>query len=885
MSKWRRVWNAFRGERVNAEIDEELRAHLEAAKEAGREEGEARKALGATLKLREESRDVRVTAWIESLRADVIFGWRQLRKNRLTAVAAVVSLALATGSCTAAFRLVDALLLRPLPVAHAERLYVLSEHGFDPGGHYRYSDSMEYPAFEKMREATKDDAQLLAVGYADRDELTFGGDEEMERATVQFVSGEMFGAFGVGPALGRVLTQGDDVTPGGHPVAVISYDYWKGRLGKDPGVIGKRFLHGNTSYEIVGVAQEGFTGTETGTMVDVFLPAMMNPGVTHEDWSWFRTFVLLKEGVRPEVAREKASVPLQAFHEKRAKGFGGTMPQKMIDDFLHQETVLLPASAGVSMLQEDTKSALLTLCGLVGLVLLIACANVANLLTAQAAARAREMALRVSIGAGRARLVQLVLVESGMLAIAAAALGGLFAWWAAPFVVARINPPDYPVRLVLPGDWRVLVFGLALTLGVTCLFGLLPALRASSVQPSSALKGGDDPHGRRRLMHGLIAAQVAFCFLVLFVSGMFVASFERLAKQPTGFSSERVLALDVVSKRAQPMEYWDQMEARVRETPGVEAASLADWPLLDGNGRNGFVVRNGGAPSPELAYFLYVSPGWIDTMEIPLLAGRDLRDADLFPGTALINQAFADLHFRGENPLGKEFERTRGDGSNWKATVVGVVGNAKYRNMREPMTPTAYLPAHRLNDDGTPAMAGNMSVIVRTNSKNPLAMAQTLRHVVSRERSEFRVSNIRTQEGVVAATTVQDRLLAMLATFFAIVALVLAAVGLYGVLNYSVIQRRKEIGIRMAVGAKAGDVIRHVTREAALSVTLGAAAGLGLGILAARSVETMFYQVKATDWTMMAIPAAALAAGALLAAMPAAWQAVRIDPVKILRAE
>ena len=287
--------------------------------------------------------------------------------------------------------------------------------------------------------------------------------------------------------------------------------------------------------------------------------------------------------------------------------------------------MLNPASSGASNLQNEYRRSLLALGVLVALVLLIACANVANLMSAQAASRAREMALRVSIGAGRWRLVQLVLVESTLLALFAGAIGAAFAWWAAPFVVSMINPPDNPARLPLPADWRVLGFGLALTLGVTLLFGLIPALRASAVKPASALKGGEDPHSRRRLMHALIAAQVAFCFLVLFVAGLFAATFERLSNRPVGFVADRLLNLDTVAPRQEPPVLWNQVAEHLRRLPGVKSVALANWPLLSDNGWNGFVSVNGAPPGPVLAYFLAISPGWADAMKIPFVDGRDFR--------------------------------------------------------------------------------------------------------------------------------------------------------------------------------------------------------------------------------------------------------------------
>ena len=514
MAWWSRITNVFHVDRVNSEIDEELQSHIEEAIEQGRDPAEARRAFGSALRAREESRDVRLAAWLDSLRDDAVFGWRQLKKNKVTSTAAVVSLALAFGACTSAFRLIDALLLRPLPVTEPDRLYSLCRQGIGFDGKPQTFDGWAYPAFQLMRAAVKDQAELIAISYAERLDLTFGSDPEMEKAYFQYVSGWMFDSFGLRPTIGRLLREEDDLTPGAHPYAVLSYDYWTRRFGQDPSVIGRTFRRGERVYEIVGVSPEKFTGTETGTVSDIFVPTMMHPAVVRDDSTWHRSLARLKPGVEVEPVRARLHATSRAFEMERAKGFTG-MTKESIDRFIDQTLLLESAAAGTSKLQHDYRRALAALVGLVALVLLIACVNVANLMTAQAAARGREMALRVSIGAGRRRLVQLVLVESAILAFLAALFGGLFAWWSAPFVVSRINPPDNPARLDLPADWRVLVFGLALTLAVTILFGLAPALRASAVKPMSAIKGGEDPHSRRRLMNALIAAQVAFCLCCL----------------------------------------------------------------------------------------------------------------------------------------------------------------------------------------------------------------------------------------------------------------------------------------------------------------------------------------------------------------------------------
>ncbi len=884
MSLWSRIANLVRGDRLLREIDEELESHIAEAVEQGRDPAEARRAFGPALRQREESRDIRVLAWLDSLRADAVFGWRQLKKRKAASAAAILSLALAIGACTSAFRLIDAMLLRPLPVAGADRMYVVALQGMDPGGNFRVSESSEYPLFRRMRTAAKSEAEMIAVSYADRLDLTYASDDEMEKAHVQYVSGWMFGSFGLQPAAGRLFTESDDMTPGAHPYAVLSHDYWTRRFGQDPKAIGRRFRMGNDLYEILGVAEERFTGTEPGTVMDVFVPTMMHQGVTRSDWSWFRPLAVLRPGAALEPLRSKLQGVQRAFQEERAKGWTAES-KTFIRQFLDQKLLLLPAGAGTSGLQKDYRRPLIALGALVALVLLIACANVANLMTAQAAARAREMALRVSIGAGRARLVQLVLVESAWLGILSAGIGGVFAWWAAPFVVSRINPPDNPARLLLPADWRVLGFGMALALAVTFVFGLAPALRASSVKPVSALKGGDDPHSRRRLMHALVAAQVAFCFVVHFAAGLFAVTLERLANQPTGFSPDRLLLLETASRRGQPRAVWDQASEHLREVPGVETVALAGWPLLSGNGWNGFIWVNG-ASTEVLAYFLGVSPNWTEAMKIPLIDGRGFREGETFPGVALVNEAFARQCFGGANPVGKWFEKETGDGTTRnRFQVVGLVRDARYRNMREPITPTAYVPFHSIDAKGAPQGKSQGVFIVRTSQANPLALAPVLRREVPRAHAELRVSNVRTQADLNRQHSIRERLLAMLALFFAAVALVLAGVGLYGVLDYSVLQRRREFGIRIAIGAQAGDIARRVSRDVFAMVLAGSAAGVALGLASARYIQTLLYQVKPTDPAMLSIPALVILVAAALAAAPAVIRALRIDPVAMLRAE
>ena len=820
-------------------------------------------------------------SWLETVRADAVFGWRQLMKKKATTAAAVLSLALAIGSCVAAFRLCDALLLRPLPVADAARLQSVAFEGVGADGKTMVYDSCSYPMFVRMREAVKQQAELIAVSYADRADLTYGSDEDTEKAYRQYVSGWMFSSFGLRPELGRLLDANDDAAPGAHPVAVLSHDYWVRRFGSDRSVIGRRFRMGDDLFEIVGVAAEPFTGTETGTVTDVFLPMAMKYRRTLESSNnfWLRTLVELKPGVAPEPVRERLRAVFAAIQQERAKTLVG-MPKQRLEAFFKERLLLEPASAGRSNLQRDYGRALVALAILVAMVLLIACANVANLMTARAAARGREMALRVSIGAARWRLVQMVVIESAWMAVLGTALGGILAWRAAPWIVAMIQSSDDPARLALPADWRVLGFALAMAGVVTLLFGLTPALRASSVKPSSALKGGEDPHSRRRLMRVLIAAQVAFCFIVLFVAGLFVSTFERLSKQPTGFSAERILNLETVARRPQLAAFWEQAVDHLRATPGVETAALTMWPLMSGESAVSFVSIGGAAPSEVYCDLLYVAPGWFDAMKIAMIDGRDFRAGDA--DSAVVNQAFARQYWNGENPVGRWFDRLNQAGVRSRVQIVGLVRDARSRDdLRLAIRPTAYVPF----DGGLLNPRARGTFVVRTLSANPVALASMLRREVPRARPEFRVTNIRAQSEIDVAHMFRERLLAVLALFFAGAALLLAGIGLYGVLDYSVLERRREIGIRMAIGARAGDIGLRVTLDTFAMVAAGAVAGLAIGMASVRSIEALLYQVKATDLGVLAIPSGAMIVVALIAALAPVMRAVRIDPVTILRAE
>jgi len=885
MSLWSRITNVFRSPRVDHDIDEELQTHLEEARARGREDGETRRAFGSPLRIREATHDTVVLPWLELVVADIRFGWRQLRKQKTSSAVAVLSLALGIGSCMAAFRLIDSILFRPLPVEHPELLRVLGVSRANEFGGQQIGYSSAYEPFRLLRAAVKGQAELIAINAPYRTDLTYGSEDEMEQAFRQYVSGWMFPSFGLRPAIGRLLTEQDDITPGGSPYAVLAYHYWEQRFGKDPSVIGRRLRAGNDIFQIVGVAQEGFTGTEPGVMTDFFVPIMMNTeAVPNPDYNWFRTWVRLKPNSDSEVIRQRLRATLLNYRAERATTFSPGTPRQRIADYLNAQVVLESASAGVSDLQRSQRISLIVLGLVAGLVLLIACVNVANLMAAQAASRAREMALRVSIGAAQGRLVRLVMIESALIALLASLVGLAFAAWSAPFVAGMINPPSDPVRLVLPADWRVAAFAVTLTFAVTLLFGLAPALRVSSVKPAFALRGGADPPSRNGRMNWLVAVQVGFCFVVCLSSGLFVSTFNHMANQPLGFSSERVLTLAAVAKSPRQVQDWYSAGESLRSLPGVESAALSGWALMSGAGMNLDVSVAGrgpdAAPSP---WFLTISPGWLETMKIPLLEGRDFRSDDAFPRVAAVNRTFAQRYFGGTSPVGRTFDVQLGP-NRMSVQIVALTGDARYTGMREPIPATAYIPLRRTLPPGADHFA-QASLVVRTQMKDPMSLASALRQSVPSISPGMRVTNIRTQEELVRRHTVRERMLATVSLFFALVALILAGVGLYGVLNYAVRQRRREFGIRLALGASATDVVGRLVLGAFAMAVLGSAIGLSISVVSESYIRTLLYEVKATDPLMLSVPIAMILVVIGLAALPPAIMAIRTDAARLLRTE
>jgi predicted permease len=893
MSRLSRLLNVFRADRVADDLDDELRFHLESTIEQLVAEGrtpedaarEARLRLGNALALRERSRDIKLLPWLEALARDVGIGARMLRKDAVAAVAAAMSLGLAMGACTAAFMLVDALLLRELPVREPHRLvYLAMPTSLPPPA--QEGASFNYPLFERLRDAGAGRVQLMVVSYQDTQRARLhDAPTHEERVGLQFVSGVFFESLGIVPEVGRVITPADDRRGAANRVAVLSHAFWRRRFGADPSVIGRLVtFEDQARYEIVGVAREGFTGVEPGLLTDVWVPAttfqaeaLVNPGQ-----QWFRVWGRLAPGATPGDAKQPLQPVFTQFRRERAARFPPDGRTAERARYINQELVLRSAATGPSFLRLDFEGPLLVLTAIAALVLLLACSNVANLLLARGAGRGREMALRLAIGSSRARLVQQLLVEGFLLAGAACAVGVLVAAVAAPRIVDLLSTSATSIYLALRFDWRVVAFVTALGLSTTLLFGLMPAFLASRVAPLETLKSGGRQHTRARLLQPLVSAQVGISLTVVFLAGLLLLSFHRLANVDAGFVPDGLILADVETVDRVGGEHGKRalldLLSRVRARTGIADASLSAWPLLRGWEWTAGIRVNGRMHRTEIT-ILEVSPGFMKTMGIRARDGRDFTAADLEPTeprVALVNEAFTRVIFPDASGrvLGRQFERVDGTNS-VPQEIVGVVGDAKYRTLREDASPVVYIPL-RDRRGGTLQLRTSMPAD---------AVASLLQSEAARSTPALTVTDVVLQSRLVDNTLLHDRLLAMLAGFFAMVSLALAAIGLYGVLSFTVVQRTREIGIRLALGATARAVIGHVVGSLAFYGGLGVACGVAAGLYAARFVKTLLYEVEPLEPTSLLLPVAGLMIVGLIAALAPARRAASVDPMVALRDE
>ena len=891
MSWLSRLVNVVRQPRLDRDLDEEIRFHLDARIEeftkAGMSSDEARRRaisqFGNTLVLRESSRDIKLMARLESVVRDVGFGLRLWRRHKVVTAAALVSLSLAIGACAAGFSLVDALVLRLLPVDDPRSLIRVALRG---PGDTRDGLSFNYPLFRDLREAGRSHVSLFALSDQRRQDATFDDRGQPEKVYGQWVSGDTFRALGVTAALGRVLQPSDDVNPGQHPVAVLSYDFWARRFGGSPEVLDRWVMIREKPLQIVGVAEKGFTGVAPGTMTDIWAPTMMwdDRAIADASTRWLQIWGRLHARAAEEHARTTLQTVFARFQGEQA-ALRPEESRERLEQFLNTRLYLRPAATGTSELREEFERPLWMLVVIAALVLLIACANVASLLVARATAREREMALRVSIGAGRGRLVQQALIESGMLALASCALGAWLAMVAAPAIVSMLSTSRSVVRLDLQVNWRMLVFLACVGSLVTFLFGLAPALRASSVRPGDALKSRvGRATAQIGLFRPLVATQVAFSFVVLFAASLCLTSFVKLRHTDLGFDQDNLALVRVTTGRSSSPDasgspdIWKPLLERLQRVPGVESASLSPWSLFEGSGRNKGVRIPDRASEAYRPWYLPVSPGFFRTMGIQLVAGRDFewRDAQPeLPSAVIVNESFARHYFPGESPLGKRFFRVDGGATLAAQDIIGVVRDAKYTGLREPAPPTVYDPYR-------PGAA----VVVQIRTRHDVgALAAILRDELARAGTEFRLGDVTLQSTLVDNALVRDRALALLSVFFSVVAIALVIVGLYGVLSYSLVQRTREIGIRLALGARPARVVRFVISEVASMTIVGLVVGAIGASFAGRFITPLLFAVQRSDMWSVGAPLIGLLVACALSALVPAVRATRVEPTIALRNE
>ncbi|HEX6059601.1 MAG TPA: ABC transporter permease [Gemmatimonadaceae bacterium] len=892
MSWFRRLVNSGRSARISRDIDREMEFHIAERADELRAAGlsepqamlEARRRFGNRGIQKERTRDADIVVWLDSLAADVRYALRALRRSPAFAAVAVASLALGIGANTAIFTLIDALVLRTLPVPHPDELVQVTLGGTDGSGYFTN------PLWEQLRDRQTGLAPVAAFGETDFD-ISEGGAARRVRGA--WVSGEYFALFGVQPALGRVLAPADDVR-GCPPVAVLSHDFWRASYGGASDVVGRTIPLDGHRFEIVGVAAPGFRGPEVGWEAQVHVPICSKTLLSGEGaldqrsaW-WLRVMGRRAPGLgTPQVAARLAAIAPASY----AATLPDEWPEEHRRQYLQGEFGAVPAASGMSALRERYGGALTTLMGAVGLVLLIACANVANLLLARGAAREREVAIRLAVGAARPRLVRQLLTESAILALLGAAAGLLVARWGTSGLVALIATEDVPVALDLAIDRTVLGFTAAVAALTATLFGLVPAWRATRVSPQTAMRAGGrgiaEGHRRFTIGRGLVVAQVALSLVLLVGAGLLVGSLRNLRTLDAGFRPDGVLLVRLDMSRVASADAYRGMHRelleRVRAVPGIRSASASDLTPIGRSSRNDVVLVEGFEPSTmeeSLAWFNEVSDGYFATMDMRLLAGRDFdaSDAPGAPRAAVISESVARRFFRDATPLGRQFRTQVGDGRSDPYTVVGVVEEAKYRNLRETESGTIFLAA---SQDTTPGPSATLEI--RADG-DLAALGRDIQSVVAGVHPAITIET-RTLARQVASSLRRERMLAVLSALFGGVALLLSMLGLYGVMAYAVARRRNEIGVRIALGADRGRVLRLVLGDAgrvvAAGVVIGVASAMALGTL----VRSFLFGVEPTEPAVLALAVALLASVAIVAGLVPAVRAARMDPVAALREE
>jgi predicted permease len=885
---WRRLLFYLRRDLFDRELADEMKFHLDMKVEenlqAGMTLAEARavaeRQFGNQTLLRERSREMWGFRSIETLWQDLRYGARILLKHKGYTAVAALSLALGIGANTAIFSLIDAVLLKMLPVTQPEQLYFIQNVGpRRPDG-----GAPPYPCFERFRERSQSFTGLAAFAAFDS---SIKIDGQMEEARGQRVSGNYFSLLGVNAVAGRMLSPADDavIGQGGSDglVAVISYKYWTQRFGQQPSVIGKVVQLNDQPVTIIGVTPPDFYGLAPGMDFNIMLP-MASAGarrLTEKESWWFQAVGRLKPGVPLEQARAELDAIFQSFMDET------TMNVEARRDAFNRID-LRSASRGLNDLRQQFSRPLQALMAIVALVLLIACANVANLLLARATTRRKEFAVRLALGASRFRLLRQALTESLLLVTLGGIVGLVFARWGSAFLVNFVASGRARLSLNPVLDYRALAFTVGVSLLTGLIFGLLPAMQATRIEPNSALKEGAAPRTPSRARFGkvMVVAQVALSLLLLVGAGLFVRTLYNLKTVDAGFRPEGVLTMRIhapvtVVPGEGRANLWKDILARVERLPGVRAATLTMLSPLDGMDRGvridvgGFAARSDQEREIRLNR---VSPDYFQTFEIPVLQGRNYTDADSerTARVALLNEAAARFYFGDRSPLGAQVSFAPRE---QPYEIVGVVKDSRYQNLREPDTRLIYLPVAATLDQ-----ARQLTLAARSEG-NPSALTQAITNELRTVDANLLLTNIATLSERIDQSLVQERLVATLALFFGLLALLLACIGLYGVMNYDVASRTNEIGIRIALGANANRVVWLVLRETLSLVALGIAIGLGAALATTRWLESLLFGLKPHDMLTIGLAALVLVAVATVAGYLPARRAARIDPWLALRRE
>jgi predicted permease len=879
-----RLRSLFRRRQIERELDEELRYHLERQIEENVTRGmtpeesryAAMRALGGLEQRKEECRDMRRVRPIEDMKQDLRYGLRTLRQSPGFTAVAVLSLALGIGANTAIFSLVDAVLLKMLPVRSPEQLVTVE--AIYPRGERR---NFSYPVFERLRDRPQVFTGVLAAqdGTTQMEMAEPESANRTERAVVQLVSGEYFQVLGVNAVIGRTLTAADDQTPSAHPVAVLSYAFWQRRFAGDVSVIGKRILLKAQPFTIIGVAPPAFFGEAVGRAPDIWAPLMMQPAldrgrsyIREAGSGWLRIMARLQPGVDETQARAWLALrheQIKAEPDKLARNLSKIEP--------------LSGGRGLAGFRNQYSKPLSVLMAVVGLVLLIACANVANLLLARATTRQREVTIRLALGAGRFRLIRQFLTEGTLLAVAGGALGLLFAWWGSRFLLVLVSNDSNPIPIDVTPNARILGFTIGVSLLTALIFGLAPALAATRQDINAGLKMTALARPRLSLSRFLVIGQVALSLLLLAGAGLFVQTLRNLSTLDLGFASESILQFWIDPqasgyKQEQLSDLYRRLLERLNSAPGIQSVSMASHGFRTGDSSSCCISVEGYTNRLDEDRNIHtnrVTPGFFRTMGLPLLLGRDFTaqeaSGELFPNIAIINETMARYYFGEANPLGKRFGFGNPPQVKLYIEIIGVVRDANYGNLREKPPRLIYFPAH------------GGDVLVARAAGPVVALSATIRREIQTVDRSLEASDANAIPKLRDQALVQERLLAQLSSFFGLLALLLACVGLYGVMSYDVARRTNEIGIRMALGAQRVHVVSLVMRETMWLIVIGLIVGLVAALATTRFIASLLYGLTPNDPPTIGLAGLLLLIVAALAGYLPARRAARVDPMVALR--